>query len=108
MGVQYFAGSSTSSFRLRDDLIDAPTTVKLQIISDNGPQFIARDSKEFIRISDMTHVRTSPYYPQIERKNRALAQVAKERVQSAGNTALAGRRAFVWWRVTSSITTTSA
>jgi len=33
-------------------------------ISDNGPQFIARDFKEFIRISGMTHVRTSPNYPQ--------------------------------------------
>jgi hypothetical protein len=31
-----------------------------RIISDNGPQFIARDFKEFIRISGMTHVRTSP------------------------------------------------
>jgi len=35
-----------------------------RIISDNGPQFIAQDFKEFIRISGMTHVRTSPYYPQ--------------------------------------------
>ncbi|MGA3327181.1 MAG: integrase core domain-containing protein [Terriglobia bacterium] len=35
-----------------------------RIISDNGPQFIARDFKEFTRISGMTHVRTSPLYPQ--------------------------------------------
>jgi len=35
-----------------------------RIISDNGPQFISKDFKEFIRISGMTHVRTSPYYPQ--------------------------------------------
>ena len=35
-----------------------------RIISDNGPQFIAKDFKEFIRICGMTHVRTSPYYPQ--------------------------------------------
>lgn len=35
-----------------------------RIISDNGPQFIARDFKEFIRVMGMTHVRTSPYYPQ--------------------------------------------
>ena len=35
-----------------------------RIISDNGPQFIARDFKEYIRICGMTHVRTSPYYPQ--------------------------------------------
>lgn len=35
-----------------------------RIISDNGPQFIAKDFKEFIRIAGMTHVRTSPFYPQ--------------------------------------------
>ena len=49
---------------------------KPQIISDNGPQFIAKDFKEFIRISGMTHVRTSPYYPQsngkIERYYRTV------------------------------------
>jgi putative transposase len=47
-----------------------------RIISDNGPQFLARDFKEFIRISGMTHVRTSPYYPQsngkIERWHQSL------------------------------------
>lgn len=37
---------------------------KPRIISDNGPQFIARDFKTFVRIQGMTHVRTSPYYPQ--------------------------------------------
>ncbi len=37
---------------------------KPRIISDNGPQFISKDFKEFIRVSGMTHVRTSPYYPQ--------------------------------------------
>lgn len=35
-----------------------------RIISDNGPQFIAKDFKEFIRLSGMTHVKTSPFYPQ--------------------------------------------
>ena len=47
-----------------------------RIISDNGPQFIAKDFKEFIRVSGMTHVRTSPYYPQsngkIERWHKSL------------------------------------
>jgi putative transposase len=47
-----------------------------RIITDNGPQFIARDFKEFIRISGMTHVRTSPYYPQsngkLERWNQSV------------------------------------
>jgi len=47
-----------------------------RIISDNGPQFIARDFKEFIRISGMTHVRTSRCYPEsngkIERWHKSL------------------------------------
>jgi len=47
-----------------------------RIISDNGPQFIAKDFKEFIRVCGMTHVKTSPYYPQsngkIERWHKTL------------------------------------
>jgi len=47
-----------------------------RVITDNGPQFIAKDFKEFIRISGMTHVKTSPYYPQsngkIERWHQSL------------------------------------
>lgn len=47
-----------------------------RIISDNGPQFVARDFKLFLRIAGMEHVRTSPYYPQsngkIERWHRTL------------------------------------
>jgi putative transposase len=35
-----------------------------RIITDDGPQFVARDFKEFVRICGMTRVRTSPYYPQ--------------------------------------------
>lgn len=47
-----------------------------RIITDNGPQFIAKDFKEYIRVSGMTHVKTSPYYPQsngkLERFNRTI------------------------------------
>ena len=47
-----------------------------RIISDNGPQFISRDFKEYIRLAGMTHVRTSPYYPQsngkLERVNKTV------------------------------------
>ena len=49
---------------------------KPRIISDNGPQFIANDFKEFVRQVGMTHVRTSPYYPQsngkIERWHQSM------------------------------------
>ena len=51
---------------------------KPRIISDNGPQFIAKDFKEYIRISGMTHVKTSPFYPQsngkIERFHKTIKQ----------------------------------
>jgi len=47
-----------------------------RIISDNGPQFIASDFKTYIRLCGMTHVRTSPYYPQsngkLERWHRSV------------------------------------
>lgn len=46
------------------------------IISDNSPQFIARDYKEYMRLTGMTYVRTSPYYPQsngkIERWHKTI------------------------------------
>jgi len=49
-----------------------------RVISDNGPQFIARDFREFIRLCGMTHVRTSPFYPQsngkIEAYHKSLRQ----------------------------------
>jgi transposase InsO family protein len=45
---------------------------KPQLISDNGPQFVARDFKEFIRLAGMTHVRTSPYYPQSNGKQERM------------------------------------
>jgi putative transposase len=55
---------------------EAYPDVTPRIITDNGPQFIAKDFKEFIRIAGMTHVKTSPYYPQsngkIERWHKTL------------------------------------
>lgn len=73
---------------IRESMTELDTEIVLQrarelypdarprIISDNGPQFIAREFKEFVRVSGMTHVRTSPYYPQsngkFERFNRTL------------------------------------
>lgn len=63
-------------WELRESMTEADVEIILQralekypeakprIISDNGPQFIARDFKEFIRIAGLSHVRTSPFYPQ--------------------------------------------
>jgi putative transposase len=75
-------------WELRESMTEAEIEIVLQrgrekypeatprVISDNGPQFLARDFKEFIRIAGMTHVRTSPYYPQsngkLERWHKSL------------------------------------
>jgi len=60
-------------WEIREQMMEADVEIVLQrakekftdarprIISDNGPQFIAKDFKEFIRISGM---KTSPFYPQ--------------------------------------------
>jgi len=48
-----------------------------RIITDNGPQFVAKDFKEFIRICGMTHVKTSPYYPQSNGKKERWYKTLK-------------------------------
>jgi putative transposase len=67
-----------------------------RIISDNGPQFIARDFKEFIRLTGTTHVRTSPYYPQSNGKlERWHGTLKGERFRLAAPQTLAEARCVV-------------
>jgi putative transposase len=56
---------------------EAFPTAKPRIISDNGPQFVARDFKQFIREAGMQHVRTSPSYPQSNGKIERWHQTMK-------------------------------
>ena len=49
-----------------------------RIISDNGPQFISKDFKEYIKLSGMTHVRTTPYYPQSNGKVERVQKTIKQ------------------------------
>jgi putative transposase len=53
------------------------------IIRDKGPQFIARDFKEFIHVAGITQVRTSPHYPQFNGTARALARQSEARMRAA-------------------------
>jgi transposase InsO family protein len=59
---------------------EAHPDARPRIITDNGPQFIARDFKDFIRLWQTTHVFTSPHYPQsngkLERYHRTLKEQA--------------------------------
>jgi putative transposase len=70
--------------------------VRPRIISDNGPQFIAKDFKEFIRLTGITHVRTSPYYPQSNGKlERRHGSLKGERFRLAAPTTLDEARRVV-------------
>ncbi len=51
--------------------------VNPRIISDRGPQFVAKEFKEFIRVSGMDHVLTSPYYPQSNGKKERWYRTLK-------------------------------
>jgi len=59
--------------RAREKFPDA----RPRMITDNGPQFVAKDFKIFIREAGMTHVRTSPYYPQSNGKIEAWNKTVK-------------------------------
>ena len=78
-----------------------------RVITDNGPQFIARDFHEFIRLCGMTHVRTSPYYPQsngkVERWHGTLKRDCLRRTYRCRS-----MRRVVSSKASWSITTTSA
>ena len=58
---------------------------KPRIISDNGPQFLARDFKECIRLVGAIHVRTSPYDPQSNGKlERWHGSLQRECIRPSG------------------------
>ncbi|MEZ4655139.1 MAG: IS3 family transposase [Candidatus Eisenbacteria bacterium] len=62
---------------------------KPRIITDNGSQFVAKDFKIFIREAGMTHVRTSPYYPQSNGKVEAWNKTVKvEAIRPASPTTM--------------------
>ena len=84
-------------WEIRESMTEADVEIVLQraremypqarprIITDNGSAFIARDFKIFLREAGMTHVKTSPYYPQsngkIERFHKTLKSEALRRFQ---------------------------
>jgi putative transposase len=78
------------SWDLREKMTEADVEIVIQkgleafpgvtprIISDNGAQFTCKEFKEFLKVVGMSHVRTSPYYPQsngkLERCNKTLKE----------------------------------
>jgi putative transposase len=67
-----------------------------RIISDNGPQFVAKDFKQFIRLCGMTHVTTSPYYPQSNgKKERWFGTLKRECIRPGTPLSLEDARRLV-------------
>lgn len=54
-----------------------------RIISDRGPQFLSKEFKEFVREAGMTHVMTSPCYPQSNGKVEAANKTMKRTMRPA-------------------------
>lgn len=53
----------------------------LQIVTDNGPQFISNEFKDFMEQEDIEHSRVTPLWPQangeVERQNRSILKRLK-------------------------------
>ncbi len=60
-------------------ILDKHTSVTYRISSDNGPPFIANDFKVFERLTGLSHVRTSPNYPQCNCKLERFHCILKDR-----------------------------
>ncbi|XP_077486586.1 uncharacterized protein LOC144097845 [Amblyomma americanum] len=63
------------------------------LVSDNGPQFTSADFREFMKLNNITHLRTAPYHPQsnglAERTVRTVKVFLKKNVHGSLKTRLA-------------------
>jgi putative transposase len=67
-----------------------------RILSDNGPQFLAKDFKQFIRLCGMTHVTTSPCCPQSNgKKERWFGTLKREWIRPGTPLSLEDARRLV-------------
>ena len=46
-----------------------------EIVSDNGPQFVANEFKYFLSRNNIKHVRSSPYYPNTTGKLKGFIDI---------------------------------
>ena len=65
--------------------------IPTHLVSDNGPQFVSHEFKEFLEEFGITHVRSSLYYPRANREVERFNRVLKSSIQ---NTMIEGKRSL--------------
>ena len=59
------------------------TSKTITILTDNGPQFIAEEFRQFCRENGVKHIQSVPYHPST---NRAIERFVKKSLKSGGET----------------------
>ena len=96
LGASKFSQWKQRYGKVNEHNAKVPSGERPRIITDNGPQFVSRDFKDFIRFHGMTHVRTSPYYPQSNGKlERFHGSLKRECIRPACPETLAEAQAKV-------------
>ena len=49
----------------------------VQVVTDNGPQFISKEFAEFVGQNGIKHVRSSPYHPASNGQAERVIQILK-------------------------------
>ena len=80
-----------------------------QVVSDNGPQFVSEEFKDFMRTNGIKHMRSAPYHPAsngaAERMVQTLKQALKSSIQAGRPFELALSSVLLSYRVTPHSTT---
>ena len=57
--------------------------IPLQVVTDNGPQFISQQFEQFMKANNCTHTRTSPYHPATNGLAERFVQSLKQAIRAS-------------------------
>ena len=77
--------SSTTATKTVEELRKLFTTHGLpeQLVSDNGPQFVAEEFGSFMKNNDIKHIRSTPYHPATNGLAERFVQTFKQALRAA-------------------------
>ena len=56
--------------------------IPLQLVSDNGPQLLSKEFKQFMSVNGVKHIRSSPYHPASNGAAKRMVQTVKLALQA--------------------------